>query len=125
MDGEPQPSPPASQSPATPAGARGEGEPSTEPSIEPAAAPEPAPARAKNLFRRAEARRSAGKIDGAIRLYLAAEDADPSLAEVHKKLAVCYQLKGDRARAAQRYRRYLETQPEDADKVRLILATLQ
>jgi eukaryotic-like serine/threonine-protein kinase len=114
-----------SPQPATPAPAAGEGEPSTDASTEPTAAPEPAPARAKNLFRRAEARRAAGKVDAAIRLYLAAEDADPSLAEVHKKLAVCYQLKGDRARAAQRYRRYLETNPEDAEKVRLILATLQ
>ncbi len=64
-------------------------------------------------------------MDGAIPLYLAAETADPGLAEIQKKLALCYQLKGDRRRAAERYRRYLATGPDDADRVRAILATLQ
>jgi Tfp pilus assembly protein PilF len=64
-------------------------------------------------------------VDGAIRLLLRAERADPSLAEIHKKLALCYQQKGDTARARARYRRYLETQPEDADRVRAILSTLR
>jgi Tfp pilus assembly protein PilF len=64
-------------------------------------------------------------VDGAIRLYLRAEEADPSLAEVHKKLALCYQLKGDTRRAAERYRRYLATDPADADRVRAVLSTLR
>jgi serine/threonine protein kinase len=87
--------------------------------------PSPDPRRARKLFQQAEARRAAQDVDGAIRLYLAAEAADPQLAEVHKKLAVCYQLKGDTRRAAERYRRYLATDPSDADRVRAILATLR
>jgi Tfp pilus assembly protein PilF len=58
-------------------------------------------------------------------MYLRAERADPSLAEVHKKLALCYQQKGDTARARARYRRYLESAPEDAERVRRILGTLR
>jgi tetratricopeptide (TPR) repeat protein len=81
--------------------------------------------RAEELFRRAEQRRAEQDVDGAIRLYLRAEAADPSLAEVQKKLALCYQLKGDTGRAAERYRRYLEADPPDAEKVRAILETLR
>jgi serine/threonine protein kinase len=77
------------------------------------------------LFRRAEGRRAEQDVDGAIRLYLQAEAADPSLAEVQKKLALCYQLRGDTARAAERYRRYLATDPDDASKVRSILESLR
>jgi tRNA A-37 threonylcarbamoyl transferase component Bud32 len=82
-------------------------------------------ARARALFEKAEARRAAQDVEGAIPLYLAAEQADPGLAEVHKKLGLCYQLRGDRRRAADRYRRYLATGPEDADRVRAILGTLE
>ncbi len=89
------------------------------------AAPARDPRRAQKLFKQAEARRAAQDVDGAIRLYLAAEAADPGLAEVHKKLALCYQLKGDTRRAAERYRRYLATDPSDADRVRAILTTLR
>jgi Tfp pilus assembly protein PilF len=64
-------------------------------------------------------------VDGAIELYLRAEAADPRLADVQKKLALCYQLKGDTRRAAERYRRYLATGPQDADRVRAILSTLR
>jgi Tfp pilus assembly protein PilF len=64
-------------------------------------------------------------VDAAIRLYLEAEAADPELAEIQKKLALCYQLKGDTRRAAERYRRYLATGPDDADSVRAILSTLR
>jgi Tfp pilus assembly protein PilF len=85
----------------------------------------PDPAEAQRLFRDAEARRAAQDVAGAIRLYLAAEAADPGLAEVQKKLALCYQLEGDTKRAAERYRRYLATDPRDADRVRAILATLR
>ena len=49
----------------------------------------------------------------------------PALAEAQKKLALCYQLKGDRRRATERYRRYLATNPPDADRVRAILGTLE
>ncbi len=83
------------------------------------------PQKARKLFRRAEARRAGQDVDGAIQLYLAAEAADPELAEVQKKLALCYQLKGDTRRAAERYRRYLATSPRDADRVRAILSTLR
>jgi len=81
--------------------------------------------KAQALYRKADARRAEQDVDGAIRLYLAAEAADPGLAEVQKKLALCYQLKGDRRRAAERYRRYLATDPDDADRVRAILSTLR
>ena len=47
------------------------------------------------------------------------------MVQVHKKLALCYQLQGDTRRAAERYRRYLSHDPEDSDKVRAILATLR
>jgi hypothetical protein len=83
------------------------------------------PARGAALFQKAEARRAAMDVDGAIRLYLAALEADPRLAEAEKKLALCYQLEGDTKRAAQRYRRYLATDPPDADRVRAVLQTLQ
>jgi tRNA A-37 threonylcarbamoyl transferase component Bud32 len=99
------------------------------PTEAPAAAPtthaRPDPRKARKLFKQAEARRAEQDVDAAIRLYLAAEAADPGLAEVQKKLALCYQLKGDTRRAAERYRRYLATDPSDADRVRAILTTLR
>jgi len=82
-------------------------------------------ARAAALFKQAEARRAVQDVNGAIPLYLAALEADPKFAEVQKKLAVCYQLKGDRKKAAERYRRYLATNPPDADRVIMILSTLE
>ncbi len=82
-------------------------------------------ARAIALVRRAEARRADQDVNGAIKLYLEAESADPGMAEIHKKLALCYQLKGDTRRAAERYRRYLATDPDDAERVRAILSTLR
>ncbi|HET6921971.1 MAG TPA: protein kinase [Anaeromyxobacteraceae bacterium] len=81
--------------------------------------------RALALYQQAEARRAEQDAARAIQLYLAAEAADPSMYQVHKKLALCYQLQGDSRRAAERYRRYLAHDPEDADKVRAILATLR
>jgi tetratricopeptide (TPR) repeat protein len=83
------------------------------------------PVRAASLFKKAEARRTQQDMDAAIPLYQAALDADPSLAEAHKKLALCYQLKGDRRRAAEHYRRYLATNPPDAERVKIILSTLE
>ncbi len=80
---------------------------------------------AQSLYRRAEARRAQQDVDVAIRLYLRAERADPTFAEVQKKLALCYQLKGDTRRAAERYRRYLATDPPDAARVRAVLSTLR
>jgi tRNA A-37 threonylcarbamoyl transferase component Bud32 len=96
-----------------------------QPDPQPGLAPVKDPARAAALFKRAEAKRGAQDVNGAIPLYLAALEADPSLVEVHKKLALCYQLKGDRKRAAERYRRYLATNPPDADRVRIVLSTLE
>ncbi len=83
------------------------------------------PAKAAALFERAERRRAEQDVDAAIPLYLAALAADPSLAEAHKKLGLCYQLKGDKQNAAARYRRYLATDPPDADRVRIVLRTLE
>ncbi len=98
-----------------------------------APAPNPAPkaaprrpdrARAQALYEQAELRRAEQDTGRAIQLYLAAGAADPSMFQIHKKLALCYQLQGDNRRAAEHYRRYLSHDPEDADKVRAILATL-
>ncbi|HET6439024.1 MAG TPA: protein kinase [Anaeromyxobacter sp.] len=83
------------------------------------------PGKAAALFRKAEARRSRQEVEAAIALYLAALEADPSLAEANKKLALCYQLKGEKRLAIERYRRYLATRPPDADRVRAILGTLE
>jgi tRNA A-37 threonylcarbamoyl transferase component Bud32 len=115
------PTPTATPAPAPdPASAQASAAPAERPS-----APARDPARAQRLFKQAEARRAAQDVDGAIQLYLATEAADPELAEVQKKLALCYQLKGDTKRAAERYRRYLATDPGDADRVRAILTTLR
>ena len=81
--------------------------------------------RAADLFKQAEGLRARQEVDGAIPLYLEALKADPGLAEAHKKLALCYQLKGDKKHAIQQYRRYLLTFPKDADWVRAILDTLE
>jgi serine/threonine-protein kinase len=81
--------------------------------------------KAQALYRKAEARRAAHDLDHAIELYLQAEAADPGLAEIQKRLGLCYQQKGDGRRAAERYRRYLATGPADAERVRAILATLR
>ncbi len=91
----------------------------------PAAAAKRDPAKALALYKKAEARRAEQDIDGAIKLYLAAEASDADLADVQKRLALCYQLKGDTRRAADRYRRYLATRPPDAERVRAILSTLE
>jgi tetratricopeptide (TPR) repeat protein len=74
---------------------------------------------------RGDALRGQQDLDGAIQAYLAAEAADPSLAEVQKKLGLCYQQRGEDQLAAARYRRYLATNPADAAKVQAILSTLQ
>jgi len=101
--------------------------PAPGPAKPPATAPKRGPDKEKAaaLYRRAEAKRAEQDTDGAIKLYLAAEAADPSMPEVQKRLAICYQLKGDTRRAAERYRKYLATEPADAEKIKAILATLQ
>ncbi|HSN13586.1 MAG TPA: protein kinase [Anaeromyxobacteraceae bacterium] len=83
------------------------------------------PGRARDYLKQGDARRAQLDCGGAIPLYLAAEAADPELAEVQKKLAICYQSVGDTKKAVRRYRRYLATDPEDAEKVKLILSTLR
>ncbi len=119
------PAPPATPTPiAAPAEATpGPPAPERKPARRPARKPDRA--RAVALYERAEARRAAQDARGAIQLYLAAEAADPTLHQVHKKLALCYQQQGDRRRAAERYRKYLATNPDDADKVKAILAGLR
>jgi hypothetical protein len=82
-------------------------------------------AQAQDLLKRGDGLRASGDVDGAVKAYLAAEVADPSLAALQKKLAVCYQQMGDTQSARERYQRYLATDPADAAKVRLILETLQ
>jgi tetratricopeptide (TPR) repeat protein len=83
------------------------------------------PQKALALYKKGEAKRSDQDIDGAIKLYLAAEASDPDLADVQKKLGLCYQLRGDTRRAADRYRKYLATKPADAERVKAILSTLE
>ncbi len=100
--------------------------PSTE---EPAPSEEPPPrrdsARARALYRMAEAKRRSLDTRAAVRLYLRAADLDPGLPEVHKKLGQCYQLLGDIPRAREHYRKYLATAPPDADRVRASLDMLR
>jgi len=119
---------PAANSAAAAASAPGEGPrappaPDRRPARRPAKKPDRA--RALALYERAEGRRAEQDARGAIQLYLAAEAADPTLHQVHKKLALCYQQQGDKRRAAERYRKYLATNPDDADKVKAILAGLR
>jgi Tfp pilus assembly protein PilF len=83
------------------------------------------PDAARGYMREADALRSQLDCSGAIPLYLAAEAADPQLVEVQKKLAICYQSVGDTKKAVKRYQRYLKSDPEDAEKVKLILSTLR
>ena len=83
------------------------------------------PAKAVALLRKAEAHRARQEVEAAIPLYLAALEADPSLTEAHKKVALCYQLKGDSKRAVLHYQRYLASDPPDAERVRAILGTLE
>ncbi|MFT3917015.1 MAG: protein kinase [Anaeromyxobacteraceae bacterium] len=107
--------------------------PADPPKADPAPVPGPTkvspkgtdPAKALAFYRRAEAKRGEMDMDGAIKLYLAAEAADPGLADVQKRLGLCYQLKGDTRKARTHYTRYLATNPPDAAKVRSILDTLQ
>jgi hypothetical protein len=91
----------------------------------PSLAPGDAALRAAGLFKQAEGLRARQEVDGAIPLYLLALKEDPGLSEAHKKLALCYQLKGDKKHAVEQYRRYLLTSPRDADRVRAILGTLE
>jgi serine/threonine-protein kinase len=82
-------------------------------------------ARARVLYRKAEARRRNLETRAAVALYLRAAEADPGLADVHKKLGQCYQLLGDIPRAREHYRKYLATAPPDADRIRASLEMLR
>lgn len=82
-------------------------------------------ARARALYRLAEAKRRSLDTRAAVRLYLRAAELDPGLPEVHKKLGQCYQLLGDIPRARVHYRKYLATAPPDADRVRASLDMLR
>ena len=113
---EPPPAPPPDAAKASPRPAR--------PAAHPAATGRD-PAKAMALLRKAEAHRARQEVEAAIPLYLAALEADPSLAEAHKKVALCYQIKGDPERAVLHYKRYLASDPPDADRVRAILGTLE
>jgi serine/threonine-protein kinase len=124
---EPVPAPPPTQPPAvTPT------PPTTTVSVTTPSPPRSPPAQgpgrkaqAHDLVKKGDGLRADGNVDGAIKAYLAAEAADPSLPAVQKKLAVCYQQQGDTKAARARYQRYLATDPPDAAKVKLILETLQ
>jgi serine/threonine-protein kinase len=83
------------------------------------------PDRARDYLKQGDALRAQLDCKGAIPIYLAAEAADPQLAEVQKKLAICYQSIGDTKKAVRRYERYLASDPADAEKVKLILSTLR
>ena len=72
------------------------------------------------LIMRGDARKRAGDIDGAIKLYHQALERRPQLALAHLKLAVEYdQQKGDYLRAIHHYSRYQEKRP-NAEKYELI-----
>jgi serine/threonine-protein kinase len=81
--------------------------------------------RARALLAKGDAKRGQQDLEGAVKAYLAAEAADPTLLEVQKKLGLCYQQLGRDQEAAARYRRYLAASPPDAAKVQAILTTLQ
>jgi hypothetical protein len=83
------------------------------------------PAEARDLLKQGDGLRAQQDCGAAIPLYLQAEAADPKLAEVHKKLAICYQSLGETKKAVKRYERYLASDPADAEKVKLILSTLR
>jgi serine/threonine protein kinase len=135
------PSPGTTSTPTPEFGSTKSETPGPEPTPAPTPNPEPAPApqppkppvkvrphdrvRAVDLYQRAEERRAEQDADGAIRLYLQAEAADPTLYSVQKKLAICYQLEGENQKAIERYRKYLASKPEDAEAVRAILRTLR
>jgi serine/threonine protein kinase len=83
------------------------------------------PAQAKSFVAQGNGLRASGDCEGAIRLYKQAEAADPGLAEVQKRMAMCYQQLGDMKSAVRRYERYLATDPPDAAKVKAVLSTLR
>jgi hypothetical protein len=123
----PTPTPSPDQGPSNPSQAPEPAQADPGSPADPSPAPRPAPgdrSRAVELYRQAEERRAEQDVEGAIRLYLQAEAADPALPNVQKKLAVCYQLKGDRPAAIARYRKYLAFAPEDAAAVRQVLQSL-
>jgi len=133
MRGSPA-TPPSTAAPTAPPAATSTSPPAPTPTAPPAATPTAAatparpardPQKARALFDRAEARRREMDAVGAIALYLKAEEADPQLVELHKKLGQCYQLLGDIPRARERYRKYLATGPADADAVRAALDLLR
>jgi serine/threonine protein kinase len=119
-----QPGSGAAAEPAEAGAVRPEPRPEPRPPVRPATTGKD-PGRAAALLKKAEAHRARQEVDAAIPLYLAALKADPSLAEAHKKVALCYQLKGDAGHAAEHYKRYLASDPPDADRVRAILGTLE
>jgi tetratricopeptide (TPR) repeat protein len=128
----PAPPPPVQEPVPTPPPAVTPQPPTTTVAVTTPAPPRPPPAhgpgrkaQAADLVKKGDGLRADGNVDGAIKAYLAAEAADPSLPTVQKKLAVSYQQQGDTKAARRRYQRYLATDPPDAAKVKLILETLQ
>ncbi len=72
------------------------------------------------LLRRAQARKRANDIDGAVRLYQEALERRPDLVRAHLELGLLYdQPKDDYVRAIYHYERYLERRP-DAEKRDLV-----
>jgi tRNA A-37 threonylcarbamoyl transferase component Bud32 len=128
----------ASPAPADPAPAAAATPP---PAVEPPAPPKPPeagpkkggdkrvarldPARAKSLLAQGNGLRAAGDCKGAIGLYQQAETADPGLAEVQKRMALCYQMLGEKDAAVRHFKKYLATDPDDAAKVQSIVETLK
>jgi serine/threonine-protein kinase len=115
-------------------------EPAPPPAVDPAPPPETGgkggkgrdrrvaqvdPAEARSLMKQGDGLRAKLDCAGAIPLYKQAAAADPGLAEVQKKMAICYQSLGETKKAVRHYERYLATDPADAEKVKLILSTLR
>lgn len=81
--------------------------------------------RALATLEKAEARRTQRDFDGAVQLFLAAEELDPSLPQIQKGLAHCYQSQGKNRMAVERYQRYLASNPGDAAEVRTLMEALR
>ena len=81
---------------------------------------------ARSLYKEGLGKFVGGDTGGAIGRFQAAIDRDPRYAPAHRGLGMAYERKGERARAARSFRRYLELAPAapDAVQIRARLAKL-
>ncbi len=83
-------------------------------------------AKAEDYFAQGKAAYFAGRYDAAIKSFERAAYYDPSWPEPIRELGICYQMTGDKKKAAAHLRRYLDfvPTPHDADVVQKMLAHL-